>query len=165
MAIEVTSVPDPRSIERLGYVGRRLVRAGFLVAIVAAVLGGEALLRSYKYYSQIIDARLASGYLTSRPGLYAASRVLQVGQKFSREKLVNSLRRAGYLETSASNVWSGSFVAGQSAVEIRPGRSTRKQPELVRVVFAENEITEITGDGSALESFGLEPEGLSNDLS
>jgi penicillin-binding protein 1B len=165
MAIEVTSVPDPRSIERLGYVGRRLVRAGFLVAIVAAVLGGEALLRSYKYYSQIIDARLASGYLTSRPGLYAASRVLQVGQKFSREKLVNSLRRAGYLETSASNVWSGSFVAGESAVEIRPGRSTRKQPELVRVVFAENEITEITGDGSALESFALEPEALSNDLS
>jgi penicillin-binding protein 1B len=171
MAIEVTSVPDPRApgllarLEQMAHVGRRLVRLSFLVVIVAAVLGGEALLRSYKYYSQIIDARLASGYLTSRPGLYAAPRVLQVGQKLSREKLVNSLRRAGYLETSASNVWSGSFVVNESGVEIRSGSSSRKQPELVRVNFAENEITELTGDGVTLDSFTLEPEALSNDLS
>ena len=165
MAIEVTSVPDPRTMDWMAHVARRLVRVSILVVIVAAVLSGEALLRSYKYYSQIIDARLASGYLTSRPGLYAAPRVLQVGQKLSREKLINSLRRAGYLETSASNVWSGSFVAREAEIEIRPGRSNRQQPELVRVVFAENEITELTGDGSALESFTLEPEALSNDVS
>ena len=167
MAIEVTSVPDPRAewLAWMAHISRRLVRVSVLVVIVAAVLSGEALLRSYKYYSQIIDARLASGYLTSRPGLYAAPRVLQVGQKLSREKLINSLRRAGYLETSASNVWSGSFIAEESAVEIRPGRSNRKQPELVRVVFAENEIAELTGDGVTLESFTLEPEALSNDLS
>jgi penicillin-binding protein 1B len=165
MAIEVTSVPDPRAIEWLAHAARRLVRVSVLVVIVAAVLSGEALIRSYKYYSQIIDARLASGYLTSRPGLYAAPRVLQVGQKLSREKLINSLRRAGYLETSASNVWSGSFIANGAALEIRPGRSSRKQPELVRVVFEDNEIFEISGDGSTLESFTLEPEALSNDLS
>ena len=125
MAIEVTSVPDPRAIEWLAHIARRLVRLSLAVVVVAAVLSGEALVRSYKYYSQIIDARLASGYLTSRPGLYAAPRVLQVGQKLSRDKVVNSLRRAGYLETSASNVWSGSFVVMDTAVEIRPGRSTR----------------------------------------
>lgn len=165
MAIEVTSVPDPRAIEWLAHIARRLVRLSLAVVIVAAVLSGEALVRSYKYYSQIIDARLASGYLTSRPGLYAAPRVLQVGQKLSRDKVVNSLRRAGYLETSASNVWSGSFVVMDSAVQIRPGRSTIRKPELVRVVFAENEITEITGDGTGIDSFTLEPEALSNDLS
>ncbi|HSK63631.1 MAG TPA: PBP1A family penicillin-binding protein [Pyrinomonadaceae bacterium] len=161
-------MPDPRALERLAWmahIARRLVRISFVVVLVAAVLSGEALIRSYKYYSQIIDARLASGYLTSRPGLYAAPRVLQVGQKLSREKLIKSLRRAGYLETSASNVWSGSFITHAAAIEIRPGRSNRKQPELVRVVFAENEIAELTGDGPTLESFTLEPEALSNDLS
>lgn len=168
MAIEVTSVPDPRAqawLAWLVHIARRLIHISILVVIVAAVVGTEALVRSYKYYSQIIDARLASGYLTSRPGLYAAPRVLQVGQKLSREKLVNSLRRAGYLENGASNVWSGSFVAQDSALEIRPGRSARKQPELVKIVFSENEITQITGDGITLESFTLEPEALSNDLS
>jgi penicillin-binding protein 1B len=136
-----------------------------VLIIVAAALGGDALVRSYNHYSQIIDARLASGYLTSRPGLYAAPRVLQVGQKLSREKLINGLRRANYLESNASDVWSGSFCVCGSVVEIRPGRSSRKQPAVVRVGFAGDEIAELSGDGAALESFTLEPEILSNDLS
>jgi penicillin-binding protein 1B len=128
-------------------------------------IGAGALARSYNYYAQIIDARLATGYLTSRPGLYAAPRVLQPGQKFSREKLVTTLRRAGYLESKASDVWSGSFSVSDGTVEIRPGRSVSKQPELVTVVFADDEIVELRGDGIAIESFALEPEILSNDLS
>jgi penicillin-binding protein 1B len=158
-------VPEPGAVEWLARVARRLVRASIVVVIMASVLGGEALVRSYKYYSQIIDARLASGYLTSRPGLYAAPRVLQVGQKLSREKLITVLRRAGYLETSASNVWSGSFIAGESAIDVQPGRSGRKQPAVVHVGFTGDEIVELTGDGVDLDSFTLEPEVLSNDLS
>jgi penicillin-binding protein 1B len=158
-------VPEPRAVEWLARVSRRLIRLSVLVSLLAAVLGGVALIRSYNYYSNIIDARLASGYLTSRPGLYAAPRVLQAGQKLSRDKLINSLRRAGYLETSASNIWSGSFVSNGSAIEIRPGRSSRTQPEVVRVGFVDEQIAEITGDGVALDSFMLEPEVLANDLS
>ena len=166
VAIEVTSVPDARTVERLARVSRRLMRVAVLVMIAAAAIGAGALVSSYNYYSQIIDARLASGYLTSRPGLYAAPRVLQAGQKLSRDKLVACLRRAGYLETSASNVWSGSFIASDAAVEIRPGRSSvRKQVASVRVTFDGEKIAELTGDGVSLESFTLEPEVLSNDLS
>jgi penicillin-binding protein 1B len=159
-------VPEPRAIQWLAHVSRRLMRVAVLVMVVAAVVSGDALVRSYNYYSQIIDARLATGYLTSRPGLYAAPRVLQAGQKLSRDKLINCLRRAGYLETSASNVWSGSFVATDGAVEIRPGRnSVRRQPALVRVTFDGEQIAEVSGDGIRLDSFTLEPEVLSNDLS
>ena len=159
-------MPDARAVEWLAQVSRRLIRFSILVGLVAAALGGDALVRSYNYYSQIIDARLATGYLTSRPGLYAAPRVLQPGQKWSRDKLVSVLRRAGYLETTASNVWSGSFISGDAAIEIRPGQTgERKQPALVRVVFADEQIGEITGDGITLDSFTLEPEVLANDLS
>lgn len=158
-------MPDARAVEWLAHVSRRLIRFSVLVVMVATALGGAALFRSYQYYSHIIEARLASGYLTSRPGLYAAPRVLQVGQKLSRERLVNGLRRAGYLETSASNVWSGSFIVNDSTVEIRPGNSSRKQPAVVRVRFAGDEIVELSGDGVALDSFTLEPEVLSNDPS
>jgi len=165
VAIEITGVPDARGVEWLARVARRLIGVSVFITAVAAVLSADALIRSYKFYSQVIDARLASGYLTSRPGLYAAPRVLQVGQKLSRDRLIQTLRRAGYLETSASNVWSGSFISNGSAIEIRPGRSSRKQPAVVRVGFAANEIVELTGDGITLESFTLEPEVLSNDLS
>ncbi len=157
MVIEVTSLPEPRR--------RRCVRLGLVLFIIAAAIGADALTRSYVYYSQIIDARLATGYLTSRPGLYAAPRVLQAGQRLSREQLITVLRRAGYVESKASDVWSGSFTTTESAIEIRPGPSDRRQPQLVRVVFEADQITEIRGDDVLLDSFALEPEILSNDLS
>ena len=160
MVIEATSLPDPPRI----VFKRRVVRLGLVFVLMAAAIAGDAAARSYRYYSQIIDARLASGYLTSRPGLYAAPRVLEAGQKLSREKLVAGLRRAGYVESKASDVWSGSFNVTDSGIEIRPGRS--KQPELVRVVFDGDHIAELRDDvGGLLESFMLEPEILSTDLS
>src|SRR5919106_4885921 len=99
MVIEVTSVPDRRKT----VFGRRFVRLGLALFSIAFAIAADALLRSYTYYSQIIDARIATGYLTSRPGLYAAPRVLQTGQKLSRDKIVAALRRAGYIESNASN--------------------------------------------------------------
>src|SRR5215217_4502777 len=119
MVIEAKSLPDTRRIR----IKRRFIRLGLVLFLSACAIAADAVARSYRYYSQIIDARLANGYLTSRPGLYAAPRVLQSGQKLSREKLVAVLRRAGYLETNASDVWSGSFSVSDTAVEIRPARS------------------------------------------
>lgn len=161
MVVEVTSVPYRRKT----VFRRRFVRLGLVLFTIASAFAADAFLRSYIYYSQIIDARLATGYMTSRPGLYAAPRVLQPGEKLSRTKLVNALRRAGYVETNASNVWSGSFIVNDSTLEIRPGPSTRAKPELVSVTFTGDQIAELRGDGIALESFALEPEILSNDLS
>src|SRR6185503_18044458 len=157
MVIEAKSLPDPRRIR----LKRRFVRLGVVLFLGACAIAADAVARSYRFYSQIIDARLATGYLTSRPGLYAAPRVLEAGQKLSCEKLVAALRRAGYLETNASNVWSGSFIVADTAVEIRPARSK----QVVRVTFDGDQIAEIRGDGMLLESFKLEPEILSTDLS
>jgi penicillin-binding protein 1B len=157
MVIEAKSLPDPRRIR----LKRRFVRLGVVLFLGACAIAADAVARSYRFYSQIIDARLATGYLTSQPGLYAAPRVLEAGQKLSCEKLVAALRRAGYLETNASNVWSGSFIVADTAVEIRPARSK----QVVRVTFDGEQIAEIRGDGMLLESFKLEPEILSTDLS
>ncbi|HSE32268.1 MAG TPA: PBP1A family penicillin-binding protein [Pyrinomonadaceae bacterium] len=179
MSIEVTSVPDTARIlsgDWLRQITRRLRWRGlprerlllrFVTGVVAIglVLGGDSLLRSYKYYSRIIDARLASGYLTSRPGLYAAPHVLHAGQKYSQEKLIQSLRRAGYVESNASDVWSGGFTQHDGAIEIHSGASANKPSTSVTVKFAEDHITEIANAEGSLDSVALEPEPLSNDLS
>src|SRR5262245_5214367 len=180
MAIEVTSVPDSRrfiSVRRLLHFFKTLphnlslatrsliVRSVLGLVILTLIAAGDSLVRSYKYYSHIIDARLASGYLTSRPGLYAAPRVLRVGQKLSHDKLINTLRRAGYVESAASDVWSGSFNDQPSVIQVRPSRTNRHQPKVVKVSFSGDEISELTGDDISLDSFTLEPEVLSNDLS
>ena len=180
MSIEVTSVPDtsrfflPKHILQCANSSfaflwrsrqRLLVRILISSFAVALVFFADALLRSYKYYSQVIDARLASGYLTSRPGLYAAPRVLRRGQSYPQEKLVQALRRAGYVETVASEVWSGGFIQRAGEIEIRPNISPKKQPRIITVRFDGDRITEIVSDYEQLKSLTLEPELLSNDLS
>ena len=86
--------------------------------------------------------------------------MLEAGQKLSREKLLSVLRRAGYVEANASDVWSGSFSLVDADLEIRPARSK----QVVRVTFAGDEIAEIRSDGALLDSFTLEPEILSTDM-
>ena len=157
MVIEAKSLPDPRRIR----FKRRIVRLGLVLLLTASAIAADGVAHSYRYYSQIIEARLTTGYLTSRPGLYAAPRVLQAGQKLSLEKLVAALRRAGYVQANASDVWSGSFTIVDGAIEIRPARSK----QVVRVTYAGEHIDEVRGDGMLLESFTLEPEILSSDLS
>jgi penicillin-binding protein 1B len=153
----------------------RILGAALLVACAALV---GSLVYCYLGAAETIDRRLASGYLTSRAGLYAAPRVLRAGQNFSRARLVETLRRAGYVEQSASDVWSGAFrVNAEGAIEISPRRAPRAEsatattasaegftPEVVRVEFdRKGRIGEITGDGVTLDAFALEPEALTND--
>jgi penicillin-binding protein 1B len=150
---------DPLSNRRL------LFRFFAGVFIAALAIGSDSLLNSYKYYSRMVDARLASGYLTSRPGLYAAPRSLRPGQKLSRADLMIALRRAGYVESGGSNVWSGSFRETDSTIEIRPNANLTR-PALVEISFSsDNKISELKEAGVSIDSFTLEPEILSQDIS
>lgn len=182
MAIEVISITDPSRVRFLRRSGRSirsfchddplssrrlLLRSvGGLIAI-ALIAGGDSFLHSYKYYSRIIDARLASGYLTSRPGLYAAPRSIQVGQRLTRADLIVALRRAGYVKSEGSNVWSGSFRESDLGIEVRPSvnqRSDTRSPVIAISFENDSKVSGLSADGIPLDSFMLEPEVLSNDV-
>ncbi|HEY0547922.1 MAG TPA: PBP1A family penicillin-binding protein [Pyrinomonadaceae bacterium] len=143
---------------------RRLFLQSFIAAIVITLgIGITFLVFSYISYSRIVDARLTNGYLTSRAGIYAAPRTLRAGQSLTRDRLIELLRRAGYLESNASDVWNGSFTAEENAVEIRP-RQSAASTHVVHVGFDKKaRISELTGDGVTLEAYTLEPEVLTND--
>jgi len=180
MAIEITSIPGrERFFTRQLVAGsafhffrakragdRRLILKTFvgLVVLVLAI-GGDALVSSYKYYARIIDARLASGYLTSRPGLYAAPRTLRAGQKLARADLIAALRRAGYVKSVSSNVWSGSFRETDNGFEIRPTANQTRSGLITITLAADNQIAELHEDGLPVDSFVLDPEILSQDPS
>src|SRR5688572_22494382 len=90
----------------------RLLRVFCALLIAAVVATAAAFAYLYTHYSQVVDERLAAGYLTSRAGLYAAPRRLRAGQRMTAEGLAGVLRRAGYFEgEAASRVWNGSFRA------------------------------------------------------
>ncbi len=178
MAIEIASLPEPAlSIRRIAYrffaafdhnpvsPERLVFRTLSGVFLILLVIGADSLLRSYKYYSRIVDARLASGYLTSRPGLYAAPRTIRAGQRLTRENLIVSLRRAGYVRSAGSNVWSGSFRETDTGIEVRPSATETRSP-MVSITFdADGRIAQLVEDGNTVDSFTLEPEVLSNDPS
>jgi penicillin-binding protein 1B len=177
MAIDITSILEPRGFsQRILWPacilfqaftrGRHRILLNLLALVIVATLSTTAitLLRSYHFYSRIIDGRLANGYLTSRPGIYAAPRSIAVGQRLSSAELIAGLRRAGYVEGKASDVWNGSFENEGNVIEIRPARLGG--PELVRVVINEaGRISELSADGVDLDRFTLEPEALTNNWS
>src|SRR5437868_15202657 len=150
MAIEITSVEEGRRRRKVlrakdakeSLKGRtrsrkrRIILRSTLTSFLLIFIAGTVFfIYSYNYYARIVDARLRSGYLTSRAGIYAAPRTLRVGQTLSRDRLVELLRRAGYQENKASDVWSGSFTVQDDAVEIHPRRSAATSPTIVRVHF------------------------------
>jgi penicillin-binding protein 1B len=181
MSIEVTSIaPDGRcfSVRKIAATVRNslpdspltnkqlVVRFALGLLAIATIAGADALLSSYKYYSRIIDARLANGYLTSRPGLYAAPRTIGRGDKLSKQDLIQTLRRAGYVDSSNSNVWNGSFRETNSTIEITPAATNGNKPAAVTVLFKNNrEIEALLAGNLTLDTFALAPEVLTNDLS
>jgi len=146
----------------------RVLRVVCALLIVSVVATAAAFAYLYSHYSKIVDERLASGYLSSRAGIYAAPRVLRAGQRLTPERLAEILRRAGYVEGEASRVWSGRFKSDGEAVEIQPaGVSDTASAQGFRSVRVEfdrrGQISLLTGDGARLDSYALEPEPLAVD--
>ncbi|HEX8186920.1 MAG TPA: hypothetical protein VF586_01130, partial [Pyrinomonadaceae bacterium] len=128
----------------------RALRVFGALTVAAVVAAAAAFAYLYSHYSEVVDARLASGYLTSRAGLYAAPRTLRGGQAMTAERLAEVLRRAGYVEGEASRVWNGRFKVEGGAVEIFPSDSPNSADasgaSVVRVEFdRRGRVSEIRG--------------------
>ncbi|HEX8292574.1 MAG TPA: PBP1A family penicillin-binding protein [Pyrinomonadaceae bacterium] len=154
--------------ERRVFTFGRVLRVAAALTVAAVVATAAAFAYLYSHYSKVVDARLASGYLTSRAGLYAAPRTLRAGQGMTAERLADVLRRAGYVEGEASRVWNGSFKVGGGAVEIFPsdsaGPADPGAASVVRVEFdGRGRVSGIRGDGALLDSYTLAPEPLTVD--
>jgi penicillin-binding protein 1B len=169
--IKKVSVTSDLKRRRIGGLLSGRIRRSLFVAFAAAAILGFSVLAylfySYLSFAKLVDARLASGYLSSRAGIYAAPRTLRVGQALNSEELVDHLRRAGYVETSASDAWNGSFNVDDHTVEIRPTHTLdNAAPSIVKVgLDSKGRISSLIGDGVSLESFALEPEVLTSDAS
>jgi penicillin-binding protein 1B len=147
---------------------RRALRLCGVALAVLAFVSASGFAYLYWHYSNVVDERLASGYLTSRAGLYAAPRVVRTGQKLSPERLAAVLRRAGYVEAAeAGRVWSGRFRVEGDSVHLEPSATSAAGSAQgfagVRVEFKGGHVEGITADGAPLSSYILEPETITND--
>jgi penicillin-binding protein 1B len=151
---------------RLSHTCALALRVAAALVIAAVISTAAAFAYLYKHYSKIVDERLASGYLTSRAGIYAAPRALRPGQKLTAARLAEILRRAGYVEGEASRVWNGRFRLmkdATDAVEIFPSEASG-DASVVRVEFdRRGQVSKLSGDGLQLDSYTLAPEPLNVD--
>jgi penicillin-binding protein 1B len=137
--------------------------AAFLFSL-ALTLSLGVVISAYRNFSVLIDQQIASGYLRSRAGFYAAPRVIEKGARMTKEQLAATLQKAGYTRNTASNIWNGSFEVNDDDIRILPRRGTESH-EWVSVKFDNRGYISslIANDRTDLTSYSLEPELLTAD--
>src|SRR5437870_5630092 len=132
-----------------------------VLLILGVTLGTVGFTYYYVKYSRLIDQKLKAGPFTDTSKIYAASKVVAVGEKLSPSEMVDLLRRAGYGESSSNRV--GWYHLRPDAVEIIPGPDA-VEPEGGVVKFADGKISSIvsTSDRTPRTQFQIEPELVTN---
>jgi len=140
----------------------------FLMAVIAAC----QLFDSYSHYASIIDARLRDKSLQQPAGIYAAPRRISVGERMTRDELVEHLTRAGYMEGDQPGEFAvGSFMVEPHGIEIRTNEFAREDnlPEVIQLSLGNGktgtQVTEIKDRVAQrnLNSLPLPPELLTAD--
>jgi penicillin-binding protein 1B len=149
-------------IEFLSTPAARITVAVFIV-LGTLVLGVFAFY--YIRYQKIIDARMRGPLFETSAQIYAAPKMVQLGEKTSIEELTTELRRAGYTEHGKGGEQHlGSYKLLEHGVEVQPGPESYHSPDGAVVRFAGGKIERIVGMGAAngkdLDAYELEPELL-----
>lgn len=120
----------------------------------------------YVRAEQDLDAWLAGRLGQSEPTIfYAAPRRIRVGQRLSREQVLQHLSRAGYTESSKTEDPRRSrYRNGRQGLEVWPGRFAGDRFPRLRIVFSRDgraiqRIVDLE-TGRDLESAELEPEPI-----
>lgn len=176
MAAQIT-LPSRRGISQVGRVAvsRQANHLSLLPKLlfayeIAAIVVGVALLISfaktysdYRQFAGLIDQQIASGFLKSHAGFYAAPRVIERGALLDQQQLIAALQKAGYAREGSSNIWNGSYQTSDKSVVILPRKGSDAH-EWIKVSFAHDHIAALSAnDGANLSSYALEPELLTED--
>ena len=151
---------------------RRLISPIVLIPLVLllTVVVGFAIYY-WTVFSARIDNLLAGEVYTRSAGIYAAPKQLRVGQAMTPERLVEFLKRAGYVEkTQQADKARGRYYVSSGLVDVEPSDNItvdgQRQFQRVRVHFSRTGKTISSlaqlDDNAGLERAWLEPELISS---
>ncbi len=136
-----------------------------LLAVVVLLVTAGVLGFTYFYvkYSRLIDEKLRAGPFANTSKIYAAPKVIGVGDAIAADDIVLALRRAGYRE-SRDNPMGWFNVRPDGALEIFPGHDSYFREEAGVIKFASGRISQIISlqDNTDREQFQLEPQLITN---
>jgi penicillin-binding protein 1B len=116
----------------------------------------------YTQYSRLIDQKLRAGPFANTSKIFAAPRLVAVGDTLTAAEMADELGRAGYTE-SHSNATGYFQRRGDNAVEIYPGPDSYDEEAGV-IKFAGGRISQIVSlrDNTARPEYRLEPQLITN---
>ena len=112
-------------------VGKFLAIAVALIVLVAA----GVFTHYYVKYSRLIDEKLRAGPFANTSKIFAAPRLIAVGDAMKAEEIAAELRRCGYTE-SRGNAIGILPVRADGAIEIFPGPDSYFDQEAAVIKFA-----------------------------
>jgi penicillin-binding protein 1B len=140
--------------------------AGKVLAIsftLAFLLMAGVLTHYYAKYSRLIDQKLRAGPFANTSKIFAAPRLIAVGDPITSDGIAAELRRCGYTESRGNAI--GSFqIRPDGAIEIFPGRDSYFDEEAGVVKFANGRISQIVSlrDNTARGQYQIEPQLITN---
>jgi len=141
----------------LGPVGKTLLA----LAVLVLLAGTGVFAFYYTKYARLIDQKLTQGPFARTSRIYAAPRVISVGDVLAAQELVTMLRRAGYGAVRTNRT--GWYHVRPDAVEIFPGPDALQQEAAV-IKLRDHRVVEIvsTQDNTRRTLYLLEPELITN---
>jgi penicillin-binding protein 1B len=140
--------------------------AGKILAIsftLAFLLLAGVFTHYYVKYSRLIDQKLRAGPFANTSKIFAAPRLIAVGDPITSDEIAAELRRCGYTESRGNAL--GSFqIRPDGAIEIFPGRDSYFDEEAGVIKFANGRISQIVSlrDNTARGQYQLEPQLITN---
>jgi penicillin-binding protein 1B len=116
----------------------------------------------YQRYAKLIEDKLGGGTIRTSSSVYAAPRLLTVGEKISPAELVSRLHKAGYTESADNKT--GFYRNTAEGLEIHTGPASYYRPHTAVIEFKENKVARIISreDNRPTTHYWLEPELLTS---
>lgn len=140
-------------------VGKTLTVTGTLAFILLA----GVLTHYYSKYSRLIDQKLRAGPFAKTAKIFAAPRLVAVGDAIAAEQIAVELRRCGYSESRGNAM--GSFqMRPDGSLQIYPGPDSYFDQEAGVIKFSGGRISQIVSlrDNTSRGQYQLEPQLITN---
>jgi penicillin-binding protein 1B len=140
-----------------------LVRFVLFGAIAVAVIGVIVFFAYYMKYARLTDEKLAQGPFPNSSLLYAAPRVVGVGDPGTPLQFAGKLREAGYMEDGKTNL-AGWYHLRPDALEVFPGDHSYPGSDAGVLRFADGKISSIISlsDNTERTQYTFAPQLLSS---
>ncbi len=134
-----------------------VVRAVLIVFLTLALLVVGTFSYFYVKYDRVIVKRFSSPVFSNSARIYATPKVVRPGQAFPARSIAAELKHAGYSEKNEQSPM-GSYRLLTNGIEITPGPESYHSPDPARIVMKDGKVASISGRGSDLAAYELEPQ-------